>query len=336
MNKKFQFDVFVSHNKLQKPRVREIVHHLRQVGLKVFFDEDSIEPGENIVLALEKGLEDSRHVLLFVSPTALSSKWVALERAATLYSDPDSRKRRLIPVMLESVPRNKMGPLLQGLRTIDLTDPNSRDENYRFLLEFLCGRFGNIPGPWEADNSANPMSDVKSPSAPNQTDPPSSGGVTTATQTDFVELRINRPFESFTKQAQDHLLMGIRQLLQAGDEVRIVSKKRGSVLVVVEMPTDLVEVFVSLVKAGRLSEFGADDASLTNAPQTSTVASGADLLKNSSIYREFQAEREEILRHKWIESERTGRDIGFEQALTDWIIKHRANWRKNRQRSVEN
>jgi len=56
-----------------------------------------------------------------------------------------------------------------------------------------------------------------------------------------------------------------------------------------------------------------------------------DLLKNSSLYREFQAEREEILRHKWIESEKAGHDIGFEQALTDWIIKHRASWRKTRQ-----
>ncbi|HUA67090.1 MAG TPA: DUF4032 domain-containing protein [Candidatus Saccharimonadales bacterium] len=56
-----------------------------------------------------------------------------------------------------------------------------------------------------------------------------------------------------------------------------------------------------------------------------------DLLKNSSLYREFQAEREEILRHKWIESEKAGHDIGFERALTDWIIKHRANWRRARQ-----
>ena len=39
-----------------------------------------------------------------------------------------------------------------------------------------------------------------------------------------------------------------------------------------------------------------------------------DLLKNSSLYREFQAEREEILRHKWIESEKAGHDIGFERA----------------------
>ena len=56
-----------------------------------------------------------------------------------------------------------------------------------------------------------------------------------------------------------------------------------------------------------------------------------DLLKNSSLYREFQAEREEILKHKWIESEKAGRDIGIERALTDWIIKHRSKWRKSRQ-----
>ena len=49
------------------------------------------------------------------------------------------------------------------------------------------------------------------------------------------------------------------------------------------------------------------------------------------VYQEFLAEREEILKHKWIESEKAGRDIGFERALTDWIIKHRSKWRKSRQ-----
>jgi hypothetical protein len=65
--------------------------------------------------------------------------------------------------------------------------------------------------------------------------------------------------------------------------------------------------------------------------ETKTPLSANDLLKNSSLYREFQAEREEILKHKWIESEKAGRDIGFERALTDWIIKHRSKWRKARQ-----
>jgi len=49
------------------------------------------------------------------------------------------------------------------------------------------------------------------------------------------------------------------------------------------------------------------------------------------LFREFQLEREEILRHKWYESEKVGYDIGFERALMDWIVKHRAKWRKSRQ-----
>ena len=59
----------------------------------------------------------------------------------------------------------------------------------------------------------------------------------------------------------------------------------------------------------------------------------SELMKNSSLYREFQAEREEIMKHKWIESEKAGHDIGFERALTDWIVKYRSKWRKSRQPS---
>ena len=57
----------------------------------------------------------------------------------------------------------------------------------------------------------------------------------------------------------------------------------------------------------------------------------SELMINSSLYREFQAEREEIMKHKWIESEKVGHDIGFERALTDWIVKYRSKWRKSRQ-----
>jgi hypothetical protein len=56
----------------------------------------------------------------------------------------------------------------------------------------------------------------------------------------------------------------------------------------------------------------------------------SDLAARSSLYAEFRAEREEILRHKWIESEKAGRDIGFERALIDWTRHHRAQWRLER------
>ena len=60
-----------------------------------------------------------------------------------------------------------------------------------------------------------------------------------------------------------------------------------------------------------------------------------ELVKNSVLYKEFLAEREEILRHKWIESEKAGYDIGFERALLDWIVKHRSAWRERRLRQAK-
>jgi len=60
----------------------------------------------------------------------------------------------------------------------------------------------------------------------------------------------------------------------------------------------------------------------------------SQFVKNSVLYKEFLAEREEILKHKWIESEKAGADIGFEKALLDWIVKHRSNWRSKRLQEV--
>ena len=57
-------------------------------------------------------------------------------------------------------------------------------------------------------------------------------------------------------------------------------------------------------------------------------------VKNSVLYKEFLAEREEILKHKWIESEKAGKDIGFEKALLDWIVRHRSNWRTKRMKEA--
>ena len=62
----------------------------------------------------------------------------------------------------------------------------------------------------------------------------------------------------------------------------------------------------------------------------STSEQSQELVKESLLYKEFLAEREEILRHKWIESEKAGHDIGFEKALLDWIVKHRSAWRAKR------
>ena len=55
-------------------------------------------------------------------------------------------------------------------------------------------------------------------------------------------------------------------------------------------------------------------------------------ITENTVYREFLLERDEILRHKWIESEKRGYDIGFERALVEWITRYRSDWRKYKNR----
>jgi hypothetical protein len=51
-------------------------------------------------------------------------------------------------------------------------------------------------------------------------------------------------------------------------------------------------------------------------------------VESSLLYKTFARQRDEILRYKWIESEKAGVDIGFEKALLGWLIKHAAQWRE--------
>jgi hypothetical protein len=51
-----------------------------------------------------------------------------------------------------------------------------------------------------------------------------------------------------------------------------------------------------------------------------------DSFKGTPLYDEFLLEHEEILKHKWLESEKAGADIGFAGALISWFTRHRDDW----------
>lgn len=56
-------------------------------------------------------------------------------------------------------------------------------------------------------------------------------------------------------------------------------------------------------------------------------------VQQSRVYQEFLAEREEILKLKWLESEKANHDIGFERALLQWAHQHRAGWIRARRQN---
>jgi WD40 repeat protein len=100
MADRFTYDVFLSHNSHDKPRVRLLAHKLRAAGLRVWFDEWVIKPGYVIDPVAERALEATRAHVLCLSPKAQGWEWVMLERSTVLFRDPSNAGRRFIPLLL--------------------------------------------------------------------------------------------------------------------------------------------------------------------------------------------------------------------------------------------
>lgn len=50
-------------------------------------------------------------------------------------------------------------------------------------------------------------------------------------------------------------------------------------------------------------------------------------IKDTLLMRDWMAIKGEVERHKWFTSEKQGRDVGWDWAYTDWMIKHYRSYR---------
>jgi hypothetical protein len=117
MDAGFQHDVFLSHSSKDKAVVRAVAERLRADGLRVWFDEWEIKPGDSIPAKIEEGLEHSRVLVLCMSANAFGSDPAAagLESQTFRFRDPlnsafagrlrrDRKERRFIPLRLDDTP----------------------------------------------------------------------------------------------------------------------------------------------------------------------------------------------------------------------------------------
>ena len=101
------YTVVLSHNAQDKPRVRRLAERLKQAalpmeaGLRLWFDEWNVAARDIIALKVGEGLEQSRVLLLCLSPHALASCWVTLERSTAIHRDPSNEGRRFIQLRLD-------------------------------------------------------------------------------------------------------------------------------------------------------------------------------------------------------------------------------------------
>jgi hypothetical protein len=137
-----RYDVFISHAHADQDWVHVLAENLRNAGLEVFLDAWEIAAGDVLVHELDRGLRDSLHGVLVVSPASMTRPWVG-EEYAVLLGKAVEQGRRLIPVLLEDA---EMPPMLASRLWIDFRGAGGPlyEEQVRRLVRALKGE---KPGP---------------------------------------------------------------------------------------------------------------------------------------------------------------------------------------------
>jgi tetratricopeptide (TPR) repeat protein len=138
----YKYDLFISYNRADEEWAEQLATRLEQENyqdrkLKVFFAPWDIQPGEYITERLEEALPKSRKVGLVVTPEAMKSEWVKIERLVTTHIDIEERKRRLIPLYRRAC--DKLPALLRDVRAINFEDDTQIEKGYQELLAVVKG-----------------------------------------------------------------------------------------------------------------------------------------------------------------------------------------------------
>ena len=134
------FDVFLSHNSSDKPAVRELKRLLAARNLRVWLDEDELQPGINWQPSLENAIKNSKSVAVLVGRDGLGP-WEDEEMQGALVIAVRS-KRPCIPVLLPGASAQPELPMFLVNRTwVDLRG-GLTDEGLTRLVWGITGRRG--------------------------------------------------------------------------------------------------------------------------------------------------------------------------------------------------
>lgn len=136
MADEFKYDVFLSHSAKDKAVAQKLAQRLKADGLRVWFDEWDIKPGDNIPETIESGLRASRVLVLGVSKNYPKGERMASQAISRPVGGSDRGSQRIIPVRLDD---SEMPDLLQKLAWIDWKSESPKEYS-RLLAACLPAR----------------------------------------------------------------------------------------------------------------------------------------------------------------------------------------------------
>jgi hypothetical protein len=131
-------DVFIGYNTRDRAQVRAIVEALADCGIRVWWDETSIQPGRLIQDEMENALQSCRSAALFIGPDGIGP-WERLEIRVAI-GQFVRRGLPVIPVMLDSAGSEPLLPwFLREFRIVRFSGRVDFEAGVRQLIWGITG-----------------------------------------------------------------------------------------------------------------------------------------------------------------------------------------------------
>ena len=97
-----KYDVFISYSSKDADWVRKILlPKLENHSFSVMIDFRDFKTGSFSIEEMQRGVEESRHVILILTKNYVHSGWTKFENVMAQTLDPGSIKRKIIPILLD-------------------------------------------------------------------------------------------------------------------------------------------------------------------------------------------------------------------------------------------
>jgi TIR domain len=135
-----EYDVFLSYSSADKPAVEAIALRLRdEAGLRPFLDAWHLVPGDPWMTALERAIERSAAVAVFLGPKGMGP-WHEQESQLALVTGAQRRGKRVIPILLPGTRKEDLDGFLSLRTWVELAEGNG-------FAALVAGITGRAPGP---------------------------------------------------------------------------------------------------------------------------------------------------------------------------------------------
>ena len=251
--------VFISYSHKDERWKNRLMGHLgvlAKQNLLELWDDRRINAGQDWYQEIQNAMDAARVAILLISAHFLTSDFILREEVQRLLVRKEKEGMSIFPIVVAPCDWEAVPWLCRmQLRPVD-GRPLSRGRAHQIdseLASIAKEIRSHLNDPVNPPRSEGECMHVPATSKQSEAD---------VRYSTVVEIIINIDFTSFTERDQQQLLAAIARILETTGDIRVVSKRQGSVRLALELTLDQAERLLKAVRSGELAEFGVTDASI--------------------------------------------------------------------------